>query len=198
MNIAILGGSFDPPHLGHLATAKRLLNLFSLGQVWLMPCFTHPFNKNLSPSNNRFEMAKYLESENIKVSDFELRKKSISYSVDTLKNLEKKRQKDNFFWVIGTDQVKDFKKWKNWKEIINRFRLIVVPRTDFREAKKELKNIAKSVAFPKHIILVDKTQFPPIYISSTIIRKKIKERKSISNILPKKVEEYIIRNKLYV
>lgn len=198
MNIAILGGSFDPPHLGHKTTAKRLLKLFNFDEVWLMPCFAHPFSKSLSPSINRFEMAKYLESNNIKVSDFELRKKSTSYSIDTLKNLEKKRQKDNFFWVIGTDQVKDFRKWKNWKEIINKFRLVVVPRTGFREAEKELKNIAKLVSFPKHIILVDKNKFPPIYISSTLIRKKVKERKSVSNMLPRKVEEYIIRNKLYV
>ena len=198
MNIAILGGSFDPPHQGHQATAKRLLKLFNFGEVWLMPCYQHPFSKNLSPSDNRLEMTKYLESNSIKVSDFEVTKKSTSYSIDTLKYMEKTRPKDKFFWVIGTDQVKDFTKWKDWKEIINKFRLVVVPRTNFKKAEKELKNIAKLVAFPKHIILVGKNKFPPIYVSSTLIRKKIKEKKSISNMMPKKVEEYIIRHGLYL
>jgi len=198
MNIAVLGGSFDPPHRGHQTTSKRLLKLFDFGEVWLMPCFAHPFTKNLSAPANRFEMAKYLESKNIKVSDFELRKKSVSYTIDTLRSLEKMHPKDKFFWIIGSDQVKSFTKWKDWKEIINRFKLVIVPRSSFREANKELKNIAKLVSFPENIILVDKNKFMPIYISSTLIRKKIKEKQSVSNMMPKKVEEYIIQNKLYV
>lgn len=206
MNIAILGGSFDPPHKGHVTIANRLLKLIHFDQVWLMPLFQHPFNKpstesvlgkNLSAPDKRLEMTKYLERGPVKVSDFEIRKKTISYTIDTLRFLTKKRPKDKFCWVIGTDQVDNFTKWREWQEIINNFKLIVIPRTGFKKAEKELKNIAKQVIAPKNITLIDRKRFPPIYISSTLIRKKAKENKSISNMVPKKVGKYIIQNKLY-
>lgn len=197
MNIAILGGSFDPPHLGHQATAKRLLKLFKFDQIWLMPCFAHPFNKNLLAPDKRLEMTKYLENGNVKVSDLEIRKKTISYTINTLNNLTTQYPNDRFCWVIGTDQVGNFTKWREWQEIINKFKLIVVPRTGFIKAQKELKNIGKLVIVPKNIVLIDRKRFPPIYVSSILTRKKIKEKKSISNFVPKKIEEYIIQNKLY-
>lgn len=198
MNIAILGGSFDPPHKGHQATAKRLLKLFNFDEVWLMPLFQHPFSKNLSAPDKRLAMTKYLESAKVKVSDLEIRKKTISYTIDTLNNLTTQYPNDRFCWVIGTDQVNNFTKWKKWQEIINNFKLIVVPRTGFTKAQKGLKNIGKLVAVPKNIILIDRKKFPPIYISSILTRKRIKEKKSISNLVPKKIEEYIIQNNLYI
>ena len=142
-------------------------------------------------------MTKYLEGGNIKVSDFELRKKSISYSIDTLESLKTGFPKHHFSWIIGTDQVKDFRRWKEWREIINKFQVIVVPRTGFEKARLELNKILKEVSFPNHIILLDKKIFSPIYISSTLVRKRIKEKKSIKNLVPKKVEKYIIEHKLY-
>lgn len=197
MNIAILGGSFDPPHKGHVAVAKRLLKLFNFDQIWLMPLFQHPFSKNLSNPAKRFAMTKYLENKNIKVSDLEISKKTISYTIDTLKFLGKNNPKDKFCWIIGTDQVNSFTKWKKWQEIINKFKIIIVPRTGFKKAEKQLKNVSKQAHNPKNIILVNKKNFPPVYISSALTRKKIKEKKSISNFVPRKVERYIIINKLY-
>lgn len=197
MNIAILGGSFDPPHKGHVAVAKRLLKLFHFDEIWLMPLFQHPFSKNLSAPSKRFAMVKYLEKKNIKISDLEISKKTISYTIDTLKFLAKNNPNDRFCWIIGTDQVNSFTKWKKWQEIINKFRVIVVPRTNFKKAEKEIKDLTKQINVPKNIFLVDRKKFPPIYISSTLTRKKIKEKKSISNLVPKKIEKYIIKNKLY-
>lgn len=211
MKIAILGGSFDPPHKGHVAIANRLLKLNHFAEIWLMPCYQHPFNKNLSSPKIRLEMTKLLEGRKtrlpspegevnggqVKVSDLEIRKKTISYTIDTLRNLARKRPQDKFYWIIGTDQVSDFTKWKNWQEIINNFKLIVVPRTGFKKAKQELERISKLVSVPKNIALINQQDFPPVYISSNLTRKKIKENKSISNLVPKKIEKYIIQNNLY-
>ena len=197
MNIAVLGGSFDPPHRGHTIIAKRLLKLNNFDEIWFMPLFAHPFSKKLSGPQKRLEMIKLLEGGNIKVSDFEIRKKTISYTLDTLRFLSKNNSKDKFSWVIGTDQIEDFTKWKNWREIINNFRLIIVPRAGYRKAVAELKNISRLVANPENIILIDKKIFPPIYISSTLARRKIKEGKSLKSMLPEKVEEYIILHRLY-
>jgi nicotinic acid mononucleotide adenylyltransferase len=73
----------------------------------------------------------------------------------------------------------------------------VVPRAGFKKAEKELRNITKQVVANKNIVLLNRDKFPPIYISSTLTRRKIKERKSLKSLLPKKIEKYIIRNKLY-
>ena len=206
MNIAILGGSFDPPHKGHVAIANKLIRLFHFNSVWLMPCYQHPFNKNLSDPNKRLEMTKYLEKGPTKVSDLEIRKKTISYTIDTLRELAKKHPQDKFSWIIGTDQVDSFTKWKEWKKIINNFKLIIVPRTGFKKAEIKLQEISKQVLFPKNIISIDQKKFPPIYVSSKLTRERIKRNKSstdsvldksISNMVPKRVKDYIIENKLY-
>jgi nicotinate-nucleotide adenylyltransferase len=197
MNIAILGGSFDPPHKGHTTIAKRLLKLRHFSQIWLMPCYKHPFNKNLSSSNKRLEMTKYLEKNSIMVSDYEIKNKTSSYAIDTLRFFANKYPKSKFTFIIGTDQIKDFTKWKKWQEIIDSFKLIVIPRTGFRKAKNELEDIKKQVSSPKNIILIDKKKFLPIYVSSTLIRKRAKMDKTISNFVPKEIEKYIIENKLY-
>ncbi|MDP2637981.1 MAG: nicotinate (nicotinamide) nucleotide adenylyltransferase [Candidatus Levybacteria bacterium] len=197
MNIAILGGSFDPPHSGHVVAVKRLIKLFNFDQVWLMPCYQHPFNKKLSHPSKRLEMAKHLENEKIKASDFELERRSTSYTIDTLSALKAQYPNDHFSWIIGSDQIKNFTKWKNWQEIIDKFKLIIIPRTNFRKAKEMLKDIVKSITYPKNIVFIDKGKFSPIYISSTKIRQRVKEERSIKNLVPKKVEEYIIKHRLY-
>jgi len=197
MNIAILGGSFDPPHKGHVIIANRLLKLNHFSQVLLMPCHQHPFNKNLSSPIKRFEMTKLLEKNNVKASNLEISKKNISYTINTLKALAKKNPKNKYCWIIGTDQIDAFTKWREWREIINNFQLIIVPRAGFKKAEIKLKDITKLVAVPKNIILIDRKKFPPIYISSSLIRKKIKEKKPILNLVPKKIEKYIIEHNLY-
>jgi nicotinate-nucleotide adenylyltransferase len=196
MKIAILGGSFDPPHKGHIAIANRLLKLYKFDQIWLMPCLRHPFDKKLSSSKDRLEMTKFLENERIKISDLEINKKTTSYTIDTLECLSLKYPKHEFFWIVGTDQIKDFTKWKKWQEILDKFKTIVIPRSGF-EGEQGLKKILTLTTLPKNIILVNKTIFPPIDISSTLIRNNLKEKKSISSFVPKKIEEYIIKNKLY-
>lgn len=197
MKIAILGGSFDPPHKGHVIIARRLLKLKHFDQVWLMPCYQHPFSKNLSSPDKRFEMTKLLEKDKVKASNLEINNKKISYTISTLRILAKKHPENKYCWIIGTDQIDAFMKWREWKEIINNFQLITVPRAGFKKAEAKLKGIAKLVTVPKNIILIDRKQFPPIYVSSTLIRKKTKEKKSILNLVPKKIEKYIIKHSLY-
>lgn len=198
MKIAILGGSFDPPHKGHITAAKRLMKLFKFDRIWLMPCYKHPFNKKLSPINCRFKMTKYLEGKNIKTSDFELKRKSVSYTIDTLKSLAKEFPKDQFFWVIGYDQIKTFKKWKDWKEIIEKFKLIIVPRNNLEKTGQQLKEILKKVKNKENVVVVDKKNFPPIRISSSMIRNRIKKGEKIEGFVPKNIKSYIIRHRLYL
>jgi nicotinate-nucleotide adenylyltransferase len=151
----------------------------------------------LSAPGKRLEMTKCLENDKVKVSDLEIKNKTISFTIDTLRFLSKNNPQDTFSWIIGTDQVEDLMRWKNWKEIINNYKLIVVPRAGYRKAETELKNISRRVANPENIILLDKKKFPPIYISSTLARWRIKEGKSLKSMLPKRVGSYIMQNNLF-
>ncbi len=197
MKIAILGGSFDPPHKGHAILAKRLVRLLGFDEVWLVPCYKHPFGKKLSAVNHRFEMTKYLEDKNIKVSRLELERRGISYAIDTLKHLAKDFPRDELFFVIGSDQVRDFPKWKEWKEVTGKFKLIIIPRNGMR-SQREIAEILKRIKFKKNTVIVDKKKFPQIPISSSDIRRKIKEGKSISKLVPKSIGNYIVNHKLYL
>lgn len=191
MNIAILGGSFDPPHNGYVAIIKNVLGSQKARKIILMPTSIHPFGKKLTLSYHRSKMAKLLEGKNTKVSDFEIKKNSISYSIQTLKALQKQFPKDKIYWIIGTDNLKNFTKWKDWREIIEKFGIIVIPRRNFPVTEGLLGGESQNI-----IILTEK-DFSPINISSSQVRKRIKEEKSIKKMVPREVEKYIIENKLY-
>ncbi len=166
MTIAVLGASFDPSHNGHLTIAENVLKSQKADKVILMPVNIHPFAKKLSNASHRLAMAKLLAGNNIEVSDLEIKRGKISYTIDTLNELKKLYPEDHFSWIIGSDQLEKFSKWKSWQYIVNDFGIIVAPRDN--------------------------------PVSSSEIRKKIKERKTIKNLVPEKVEEYIMKNKLYM
>ena len=235
MKIGILGGSFDPPHNGHLHVAKTLLKNKYCEKVIFMPCFKHPFSKLLTPSYHRLamtkllivhnvipakagiqqptrfpikacpvldtgsgmtktrRMSKLLERRSIEVSDIEIKKEKISYTIDTLNSLKTQSPKDDFVWIIGEDQVTDFEKWKDWQEIIKMFGLLVVPRSTWKEP------IQSPSRWPDGLLEGGRVfvSFRPLNVSSTTIRKRIKQGLPIDNLVPKEVEKYIIQNKLY-
>lgn len=197
MKIAILGGSFDPPHSGHAILAKRLLKAFNFDEVWLMPCYRHPFAKNLAEPSDRFLMAKCLEDKTVRVSDFELRRKGTSYTIDTLSSLTKIFKGDQFSLIIGADQVKTFTKWRNFREILEKFEVLVIPRNGAKVVREKIGTILKLVNLNGKMKLIRKKDFPPINISSSDIRKKIKAKKSIARLVPEKVIDYINKHKLY-
>lgn len=191
MNVAVFGASFDPPHNGHLTIVNNVLRLKKIAQIILMPVNIHPFAKKLTSTVHRLAMAKLLEGKNIKVSDLEIKRGKISYTIDTLNELKKLYPKDHFVWIIGEDQIKNFKKWKSWQEIIEKFGLIVIPRKGFRHSEKQTQNNKKDT------IPIAINSFKLIDVSSSEIKKRIKEGKSIKNLVPKTIGNYIIQNRLY-
>ena len=195
MNIAVLGSSFDPAHNGHLAIAKNVLKSQKIDKVILMPVNIHPFSKKISKTFHRFAMAKLLKQKCIEVSDLELKKNSTSYSIDTLSVLTTQYPNDHFYWIIGSDHLDSFTKWKDWQKIISDFGLVIVARDTHTDIERKLK---KFVNYDyKNIIILDAKDFSPFDISSSEIKKRIKEKKSIKNLVPKSVENYIIKHKLY-
>lgn len=128
MKIAILGGSFDPPHIGHFLIAQQVKDFLKMDQVWLMPNYSHAFGKTQTLHTHRLKMTSFLKSNKIEVSDIEIKKQGISYTADTLYNLTNKYPRYELFWILGSDQLESFQKYNNWQEIVNNYKLIVFPR----------------------------------------------------------------------
>lgn len=198
MKIAILGGAFDPPHIGHELVAKQIKEFLKLDQIWLVPCFKHPFDKHLSSSKHRLNMTKFLENDNIKVSDYEIRQTNYSYSLKTIDHFSGQFPTDSFSWIIGSDQIKDFQRWYHWQELIEKYSLIVFPRkTDLITIEGEVKKYLGFKKLLRHVQIIKKENIVITTVSSTLIRQRVKTDRSIRHLVPEKVEEYIRKNGLY-
>src|SRR5258708_38456692 len=116
MKIAIFGGSFDPPHLGHLFISIQVKEILSMDQVWLMPLYQKSlqaeiFHKILTDERHRLAMTKLLENDFIKASDFEIAHNQASYTLKTLDRLTEQSPLDEFYWILGSDQLTDFQQY---------------------------------------------------------------------------------------
>lgn len=192
MKIAILGGTFDPPHLGHLILADTVLKELNYDKVLFIPSKIPP-HKNISGevSNvDRLNMLKLSIEDDKRFSfdDYELKSEGISYSIKTLNYLYQNYNIDGkIALIIGADLIKDFHKWKEPKEISELANIVAVNREENENLFKE--NIEK---YKIKIIIA-----PRIDISSTLIRERIKKNKAFRYFLNDKVYDYIISNKLY-
>ncbi len=203
MKIAVLGGSFDPPHLGHIFIARQIKETFNMDEVWLLPLFEQGFDrffeKKLSSFEDRYKMAKFLENDFIKASTFEKDENPSSRTIDTLEKLKSKYPNDDFFWVMGTDQLVSIQKYFQWEKITNNHNLIIFPREyllpDLHEVVLKSLNVKK---ISKNIFVMDSKDLILTNISSTKIRNRAKKGLPIDYMVSKEVQNYIKSNKLYV
>ena len=186
MQIILFGGSFDPPHLGHKAAAENVITQHIADEVWFVPCQDHPFDKKLSDAAHRYAMlelmSKYIP--NTKVSDYELKKKSKSYSLETLQHFSKTQPQHTFAWMIGSDQLESFSKWFHYEVLLQLFKVYVYPRANFPFAP----------LLPNMIPL---TTMPEVAISSTQIREAIQDNTTIQKFVTPEVLTYIQQHNLY-
>lgn len=192
MKIAILGGTFDPPHLGHLILADTVLKELNYDKVLFIPSKIPP-HKNISgevSNEDRLNMLKLSIEDDKRFSfdDYELKSEGISYSIKTLNYLYQNYNIDGkIALIIGADLIKDFHKWKEPEKISELANIVAVNREENENLFKE--NIEK---YKIKIIIA-----PRIDISSTLIRERIKKNKAFRYFLNDKVYNYIISNKLY-
>ena len=166
--IGLLGGSFDPPHQGHLKISKIAINKLSLDKLYWCVTEQNPFKKKTFFSlSKRIKKSKILTSEikKIKVKYFEDKIKS-NRSIDLIKYLNKKNKKTEFFLIIGSDNLINLHKWKNWKLLTKLIKIVVFSRKDY-DIKVRKSAITKQL---KKIIFIKNK---PINISSTQIREKL-------------------------
>lgn len=189
-NIAIMGGTFDPIHHGHLITATYIKEKFNFDKIVFIPCYISPLKTNFKSSNSehRINMLK-LAIEGISYfdwSDIEINNPEISYTYNTLIKL--KKHFNNLNLIIGYDNYAVFDKWYNPEGIFNLATVYVLNRQD-KESKFTIMHNYQS-----KVIFIDN---PLIEISSSDIRNRVNEGKNIKFFVPEKIDEYIIKNNLY-
>ncbi|MDA0079674.1 nicotinate (nicotinamide) nucleotide adenylyltransferase [Brachyspira hyodysenteriae] len=193
MRIAILGGTFDPPHLGHLILADTVIANCYYDKVIFIPAKIPP-HKNISgeaSNKDRLNMLKLSieNDERFLLDEYELNNDGVSYTINTLNYLYKNYDiEGKIGLIIGADLVKDFDKWREPEKISEISNITVVNREDDNNLYKE--NIDK---YNIKVIMA-----PRIDISSSLIRNRIKEKKGFRYFVKEKVYDYILSKNLYL
>lgn len=199
MKIGIMGGTFDPIHLGHLATAEAVRELFALDEILFIPAARppHKLGSLVTAEHHRLEMTRLATSSNkfFRVSDMELKRKGLSYTLDTMNELHKTfGHATELFFIIGADSLADLSKWHEAKELVAKCHFIATTRQGVDVNFKAVENYFGAAA-NEHI---HRATTLGLEISSTDIRKRIKLGRSIKYLVPTAVEEYILREGLYL
>lgn len=189
-HIGILGGSFNPVHIGHIILADYIVQFTDITQVWLMLSPLNPLKANsdeLIPDIHRLEMLRIATDGNfrLKPCDIELSMPQPSYSINSLNLLQELHPDKQFSLIIGSDNWLAFDRWRSHHEIQQKFNPIIYPRPGYEIGTESL---------PPNVTLVNA---PTLDISSTFIRKAITAGKDMQNFLPQGVAEYINQNGLY-
>lgn len=187
MKIGILGGTFNPIHIGHLILAEEAREKLGLDKIVFVPAFLPPHkdNSDIAPAKERLIMVELAikGNKNFLVSNIEIKRDGRSYTIDTLKEFKKKYPKDELYFIIGSDLLKYLDEWKDLDEIIKLVKFIVVTRPGY-----PLENI------PSYIKTME---IRAVDVSAFEIRKCIRENKSFRYLVPGVVYNYILKNKLY-
>ena len=185
MKIGILGGTFNPPHLGHLILAQEVAQKAGLDKVLFIPTNIPPHKQSHNVSaQDRLEMVELLiaKDKRFEVCDTEITRGGISYTIDTVQELKQKYPKDEFYLIVGSDLANDFSGWRYFDELKKEIEIIVAKRRDYPLEKKG------------NYWVVGILQMG---ISSSYIRSLIKRRFGIKYLVTDKVARYIEKHKLY-
>ena len=197
--LGIYGGTFDPIHMGHLMVAEMARQDCDLEKVLFIPAGNppHKSDKYISESVHRFEMTKLAVETNpyFEVSDIELKRQGKSYTIDTLRALRELYPKEYKFWVIiGGDSLLEIETWKNANEIMKMCNFAVYMRHNSSLDRCKAQAVAIHRKAKTNVLFV---QAPMIEISSTDIRSRVAQRKSIRYMVPDTIGEYIIDKGLF-
>lgn len=193
--IGILGGTFDPVHMGHLIGAEIAADTLALERVLFVPAAAPPHKclRVITDSAHRLNMLREAVADNprFEVLTDEIERGGASYTVDTVAGLKSRLGPDTeLYLVVGADNLVDFNSWKDWRVIVRACRLVGLERPDSRDAREVVGR--KIPELDIHWV-----GMPQVDISSTLIRRLAAEGRSVRYMLPDRVMEYILRNALY-
>ncbi|WP_432649828.1 nicotinate (nicotinamide) nucleotide adenylyltransferase [Huintestinicola sp.] len=201
MITALFGGSFDPVHLGHVNAVKSLLeSSLSPDRVIIMPAFVNPFKAGLDTENranceDRLEMCRlaFEKLPRCEVSDFEIKKGTLSYTCETLRYLQKLYPEDKLILTVGSDSLATLPTWNSFRDIISIAQIAAVSRSP-KESRRIEEYAEKVKALGGKVTIIETEPFD---ISSTEIRKKIVKNQDISCYVDKNVVQYIMSKSIY-
>ena len=196
MNVGVLGGTFDPVHIGHLIIAEEARIKLALAEVLFVPT-GQPWlkqDRDITPAAHRVEMVRRAIAGNpcFKLSTLEVDRSGPSYTVNTLESLQDQlSSRVSLFFILGRDTLADLPLWKEPREVIRLCRLVVPPRLGSRD----LRHLEEAIpGLQERVIQLD---MPVIGISSSGIRHRLIKGMSIRYLVPPGVEEYITEQSLY-
>lgn len=201
MKIGIMGGTFDPIHNGHLIIAQEVAYKLNLEKVLFIPAADPPHKQRqqVEPVAHRLEMVRLAVAGNpcFELSRIEIERGGLSYTVDTLEELHRHyattKQAVEFYFIIGADAAADLLKWQRPERLVELTRLAAVGRPGYVLPLDEL-----IAAMPQLKDRIELVIAPLIEIAATEIRERICKGAPVKYLLPAAVEEYIVRNKLYI
>lgn len=196
IKVGIFGGTFDPPHLGHLILNEQIKNEFDLDKIIFMPAGNPPHKKEqeISADHIRLKMLKLALKNNplFEISDWELKRDGYSYTAETIKEFVPQLEADEVFFIIGADSLHDIFKWYNPEYVLSEGKFIVFNRPGY-----DLKKILERKEFKPYLKNIKTYQSIHIEISSSYIRDEVKKRNSIRYLSRDSVVDFILDNNLY-
>jgi len=190
LKVGLYFGSYNPVHIGHLAIANYMVEYTVIDQLWFVvsPHNPHKKRSNLLDNYQRLEMVHRAieEDDRFRVSNIEFNLPKPSYTIDTLAYLKDRHPKYQFKILMGSDNLENFHKWKNYEAILENYGIIVYPRPGF-DCKKVLPH--KNISIAEHAPLME--------ISSSFIRKAIKAGKDVRHFVPQKSWKYLDEMNFY-
>ena len=191
MKIGLMGGSFDPVHFGHLIAAQDVIEQFSLDRMILVPAAQAPLKANevQAAAEDRLAMlrAAIVGEPRLEISEYELTKGGISYTIDTVRHFREKHPGDELYWVIGGDQLPLLSKWKDIGELVKLIEFIFLERPGHPDG--QLREIPGLVLHRGKGHLIE--------ISSTELRERVRRGLPLGNFTPQKVIAYLGEKRLY-
>lgn len=191
MKVGLLGGTYDPPHMGHLIMAEEALIQCGLDEIWFLPSYSPPHAERKAsshpiPAEHRLDMVQLAIESNecFQISLLEYERKGKSYTYETLQELKTSSPENEFYFIIGADMVNDLPKWYRFEDIKKMVTFIGFNRSGV------------TLHPPEDIKLIE-AHMPEIGVSSSLIRKKIREHGAWHYLVPEKIKQYIEENHLY-
>lgn len=189
-SVGIFGGTFDPIHTGHILIAVAALRQFRLDTIVFVPAKRSPHKPKsvFAPAEHRVQMVRKAirGHSSFTISDVEVQREGLSYTVDTLESIQHLYPGSRLFLLLGSDNIRSFDAWKNPKRITRMASLVVYRRWGYDLTARMLSRWSARVL-----------EGPEIFISSTLIRKKVSSGRTIQHLVPPAVERYITNHNLY-